>query len=379
MRQRLLFVLHCYFDLAGTEEHTRGLANGLGDRFQVSILFPHERKLWLTDDGKKFECFPAETSRFYWSLQPLSAPTTLKSFGHVLDKTNPDIIHIQHLAGWSLDTLAFINQSGFPLVMSLHDYYCVTPAFIVSNDWNPESTVSSEHAQAVFGTDVSTYLRERREILRSELPKIDRFVVPSNHLARDIQRVFSLQCTVIPHGIREFSRVSRNPQPAAFVFAFIGNMLPHKGWRSLLHGFRQVRSRYRNAQLHFYGTPKNIRAIRQDGVFLFGQYKPAQLPDIFSRVDVVVIPSVTAESFCLVLSEAWMAGLPVAASNIGALAERITHHVDGILFEPGNPESIAEALRWFLENDAWKTWSYPIPKSLEQMCDEYAALYMELL
>ena len=35
--------------------------------------------------------------------------------------------------------------------------------------------------------------------------------------------------------------------------------------------------------------------------------------------DVAVIPSVFAETYCLVLSEMWMAGLPVAVSDIGAL------------------------------------------------------------
>jgi hypothetical protein len=39
-RPRLLFVLHSFLIRAGTEEHTRILADALCDRFEIAYLFP---------------------------------------------------------------------------------------------------------------------------------------------------------------------------------------------------------------------------------------------------------------------------------------------------------------------------------------------------
>ncbi|MBL8768128.1 MAG: glycosyltransferase, partial [Planctomycetes bacterium] len=40
----------------------------------------------------------------------------------------------------------------------------------------------------------------------------------------------------------------------------------------------------------------------------------------------------------------WLAGLPVVASRIGALAEAVDDGVDGLLFPPGNADALRSVL-----------------------------------
>ncbi|MGC1294337.1 MAG: glycosyltransferase, partial [Alloacidobacterium sp.] len=43
--------------------------------------------------------------------------------------------------------------------------------------------------------------------------------------------------------------------------------------------------------------------------------------------------------------EAWMFHRPVIASNVGGMAERIRHDVDGLLFQVADPRSLARTIR----------------------------------
>lgn len=81
-------------------------------------------------------------------------------------------------------------------------------------------------------------------------------------------------------------------------------------------------------RIHFTGTVENLP-----------QYLPA--------FDVVVAPSEN-EGFSLATIEAMAAGCTVLASDVGGMAEIITHNETGILFQAGNAQEIARHLRLLL-------------------------------
>jgi len=62
-------------------------------------------------------------------------------------------------------------------------------------------------------------------------------------------------------------------------------------------------------------------------------------------VDVLVVPSIWLENAPLVISEAFLAGVPVVGSNIGGIAEMVAHDVNGLLFEPGNSRALRDNLQ----------------------------------
>jgi glycosyltransferase involved in cell wall biosynthesis len=68
------------------------------------------------------------------------------------------------------------------------------------------------------------------------------------------------------------------------------------------------------------------------------------VPRLLAEADVFVLPS-RSEAFPNCAIEAMAAGLPVVASATGGLLDLIEHGHTGLLFEPGNPEALAAALR----------------------------------
>ena len=60
--------------------------------------------------------------------------------------------------------------------------------------------------------------------------------------------------------------------------------------------------------------------------------------------DVLCAPSLSGESFGMVLTEAFAAGTPVVASEIAGYSDVVEHGVDGVLIPPGDPQRLAEEL-----------------------------------
>jgi glycosyltransferase involved in cell wall biosynthesis len=73
-----------------------------------------------------------------------------------------------------------------------------------------------------------------------------------------------------------------------------------------------------------------------------GRVSPAELARLRETARVAIVPSLSAETFGLAAAEAMAAGLPVAASRVGALPELVP---DGWLAPPGDPQGLADVIR----------------------------------
>ena len=76
------------------------------------------------------------------------------------------------------------------------------------------------------------------------------------------------------------------------------------------------------------------------------------MPAAYMNADVVVSASTEPEAFGRVISEAQAMGRPVVASDHGGAREQVLPGVTAFLFEPGNPEALAAALREALTLDS---------------------------
>ena len=114
-----------------------------------------------------------------------------------------------------------------------------------------------------------------------------------------------------------------------------------------------------------------------------GSYNTQDLHRLLQKTDLVIIASIVDETYSLTLSEAMMAGIPVLASNVGALKERISDGKNGFLFESGNASSLAERLTYLKINPSLLTeirnniTNHPV-KTLEENVIEYKNLYEAL-
>jgi glycosyltransferase involved in cell wall biosynthesis len=103
-----------------------------------------------------------------------------------------------------------------------------------------------------------------------------------------------------------------------------------------------------------------------------------QIESRMLRIDWCLVPSIWWEAFMLVISEARMFKRPVICSNVGAMAERVEHNVDGLQFQMADPRSLAAAMqRAATEPGLWQKLSMAAPSapSRANVVTAYRALY----
>ncbi len=125
-------------------------------------------------------------------------------------------------------------------------------------------------------------------------------------------------------------------------FLYLGRLSEEKGVEELVRAWRPDLGR-----LLVVGDgplAPRLRALAGEGVELRGSVPPEEVPALVAGARAVLVPSLWYEAFPRVVVEAYTAGVPVLASRIGALPEVVEEGVTGLLAEPGDPASWAEAV-----------------------------------
>ena len=132
---------------------------------------------------------------------------------------------------------------------------------------------------------------------------------------------------------------------------------------------------------HFMGT--TIPNLNSYGVN-HGKYERNDFNHIVSDIapSLSLILSACPETYSYTLTESWMAGLPVVASDLGALRERISSTGGGWLVDYTDINGIYDLIININQED-YENKLLNISKikfnDVNEMCDEYIALYNELI
>jgi glycosyltransferase involved in cell wall biosynthesis len=157
--------------------------------------------------------------------------------------------------------------------------------------------------------------------------------------------------------IELFSRVVRVRGSGGKRILHIGKFEHKKSQDVLLGALQLLIDRRLDCRLTMVGaTGPTLEQVRKaaarfgDRVSMSVDVPHDQIPGYMANCDLFVLPS-RAEGFPLVLIEAGAAGLPVVATNIGGIDELMTDNVNGLLVEPDNPRTLADAMARVLESD----------------------------
>ncbi|MCR4321966.1 MAG: glycosyltransferase family 4 protein [Candidatus Brocadiaceae bacterium] len=91
----------------------------------------------------------------------------------------------------------------------------------------------------------------------------------------------------------------------------------------------------------------NARGIGTEVLFL--GYRN-DIPKILKVLDILIMTSLTIESFSMAAVEAMAMELPVIATNVGGIPEVVDNSKTGIIVPPGNVDALCEAIKYLIQN-----------------------------
>lgn len=316
----------------------------------------------------------------------------------LIEEEKPDVVHVGH----SMRTAEFIRacmQLQVPYIMTLTDFWLICPKVILITSTNGLCTGpdGARACGALCPELPQKWLTVRLQTTKNILSNAALVVSPSKFLAHIFKKEMgALPLRIIPHGIN-YGHIKRNRKMYGKkdrLTVFYGGSLNHyKGVHILIEAFKKVVSS--NARLRIYGSGVDqsyIRALQElaggDARIEFcGVFSEVQVGEILSEIDVVVLPSLCYESYSMMLHEALACNVPVVASDIGAMAERIEDGVNGFTFRAGSADHLKEILEGLLRNpeklntikDNLRTFRTFVVPTIEQEAYSYERVYKNVL
>jgi len=267
------------------------------------------------------------------------------------------ILHAEwhHLLGHHPSLRALCRILDVPYDIHIHDYaaFCQRIALVGgSGRYCGEPDVAGcEACVAGSGSRLGEVIGPRalRERSAAEFAAARRVVAPSHDAARRLARHFpALRPLVRPLEddapslpLHEFADLSpRAPAGARIRACVIGGIGIEKGFAVLLACVREAAARGVPLDFVVVGhTPDDDALLEAGALAVTGPYREDEATALVAaqQCDIAFLPSIWPETWCFTLTLAWRAGLPVAAFDIGAQAERIRRTGRGLVLPLGLP------------------------------------------
>jgi glycosyltransferase involved in cell wall biosynthesis len=198
-------------------------------------------------------------------------------------------------------------------------------------------------------------LRARLRAARNALSELDLVLAPSRFLREKM-----IEARLIAPEKIIFSDYGFDLQPFQNLqhtsadhlrLGFMGTLVEHKGAHVLIEAMNLLADT--SATLDLFGdltifpayAQRLKKLCRNPRVNFRGRFENPDAGKILSSLDALAVPSLWFENSPLTIHEAFLARVPVVASNLGGMAELVTDNVSGLTFQAGDPADLARALR----------------------------------
>lgn len=164
--------------------------------------------------------------------------------------------------------------------------------------------------------------------------------------------------------IDKFSPLSNGEKDDGYLL-FVGSLDKQhyfKGLDILLRAFKKIRNKKiklfivgcGNLRKYYEGLSKELEIISR--VKFLGNVEDNFLPEYYKKASALILPSINRhEAFGIVILEALASGIPVVASNLPGVRRVFTDGVEGLLFNPGDVDDLAQKIDELLDDEKTKT------------------------
>lgn len=294
--------------------------------------------------------------------------STIINFSAFLRKMAPTVIHFHHYMHVGIEAFVMARKScpSARIVLTLHEMLgiCLSDGQMVKrNDMALCYKESPQGCNECFPQYSSEDFWLRKRWFLKHFEVVDHFVSPSDFLRKRYEEwgIPSIKLSTIENGLPKLDCLHLKPtkQSKYNKIGYFGQINPYKGVDLLLKALAllpvEIRGKL-SIEIHGANLASQQSEFRElinklieplveaNVVRMMGTYGREELCSRMANVDWIIVPSIWWENSPVVIQEAFAMGKPVICSNIGGMAEKVAHGVNGLHFSARSLTALSDML-----------------------------------
>lgn len=296
-----------------------------------------------------------------------------KYLSRLLDRFDVDIAHLHNIYHHiSPSVIHELKKKRIPIVMTLHDYKMVCPAYaLLRNGKTCEACEGGRYFHALKDKCIKKSIAKtllavvemylHHSVLRI-YDSVDVFISPSMFLIDKLKEMgFRKNIVYLPNFInsRDFMGFRSDASSKEKSIVYFGRLSFEKGLWTLLEAAKLFRedAEYQNIKIKIIGDGSEMRALKNmveseqiDNVRFYGVLKGNDLFSEISNSISAVLPSEWYENNPVSVLESFALATPVIGARIGGIPELVRDGETGLLFEPGDAAGLCSKMKFMICN-----------------------------
>ncbi|MAH26126.1 MAG: hypothetical protein CMI19_04145 [Opitutae bacterium] len=351
-KKRILYIMH--ESSGGTPATSLDLARSL-ETFNTCFFLTSDTKrirLYLIQDGERV-LIRQWTLNSRWRITDFSRDDYKKIIFEILLRYNISLVHVRHLISHTFDAPEIATSLNIPVILSFHDFYFVCPTVNLLDNSSTfcGGTCTSSEGTCNIPLDTNkkiknlkhSWVKVWRKKVNHLFSYVDAFVTTSQNaksiILKNYPTLADKNFKIIEHG-RDITQKNVDctiPKGKKKIRILIpGHLDLHKG-RDFV---RDLINCDKMEKLEFFFMGRTSRDFQNLGKCL-GEYKRKDFGKIANKIkpSFIGIFSITCETYCHTITEAWGNGIPVLVSNIGTQKSRLEKHQGGWIIDIEDPKA----------------------------------------
>lgn len=305
------------------------------------------------------------------TFDKISLKNTLKIFYNfdaarklkkLIKEEKPDIAHIHNIYHHiSPAVINILHKNKIPMVMTLHDYKLACPNYTLFDGVKKcRECEGGKYYRCFFKkclkkSRIKSFLAMSEAYIHNTFlnsyGKVNLFIAPSR-FAKDICVASGInkdKIKVLNNFLpEEYLRLPEKKSKTSNYFLYFGRLSYEKGLNILI----KAAAKFPDDYFKIIGSGLELKNLEQKKKMLslknleiLGPRYGGELLDFIKNAKAVILPSVCPDNMPYSLLEAMALGTPVIASRIGGIPEIVEDNINGLLFNPGDSDDLAEKIR----------------------------------
>jgi glycosyltransferase involved in cell wall biosynthesis len=271
-----------------------------------------------------------------------------KRIRDLLDSKPYDVIHFHNISLLGPQVLTMEPATGQAVKLyTTHEHWLICPTHVLWK-FNRQPCDKPECLRCTLAAKRPPQLWRYTGLLERASEHVDRFVSPSRFTASmHAERGFPQPVGHLPYFTERADRDWQDPGPRPQerpYFLFVGRLEQIKGLQTLIEAWEQISDcDLLVAGAGNYEEPLRAQAVTNPRIKFLGSRPQRELGALYAHALACLVPSLTYETFGIIIIEAFARKTPVIARDLGALPEVVHDSGGGFVYRTN--EELVSAIR----------------------------------